>query len=91
MAQGAGVGLGKVAALGLGEVLLLDGTEGELHGVVAVLLGRLDGGHRARAGLEDRDACDGAIFLEQLGHAQLLGKNRGHDQMRISMSTPRGR
>ena len=57
VAQRAGVGLGEVALLGLGQVLLLDGAEGELDGVLAILVTRLDSGHRARAGLEDRDAC----------------------------------
>ena len=45
--------------------------------------------------LEDGYAGNRSVLLEELGHAELLGENRGHrsDQVarRISMSTPAGR
>ncbi len=87
------VGLLEVAELGFGEVLLLRQPEGELHGFVAVALGGADRRHRARAGLEHGHARDASVLLEDLGHAELLGEDRGHRQVarRISMSTPAGR
>src|SRR4051794_22932957 len=85
-------GLLEVAELGLGEVLLLGRAEGELDGLVAVALVGADARHRARAGLEHRDALDPAVLLEELGHAELLGEDRGHGQPSlISMLTPAGR
>ena len=82
-----------MAELGLGEVLLLAGTERELDGLVAGALVGAHGGHRAGPGLEHGDALDASVLEEALGHADLLGENRGHDQdaSRISMSTPAGR
>src|SRR4051812_35711217 len=86
------VGLAQVPQLGLREVLLLHRTERELHGLIAVALDRADPRHRARAGLEHRDALDIAFLGEDLGHAQLSGDDGGHCYAsRISMSTPAGR
>ena len=78
VAQRRRVGLLEVAELGLGEVLLLDGAERELDGLVAVALVRADAGDRAGAGLEHGDALDVAVLAEELGHAELLGEDRGH-------------
>src|SRR5204862_3825629 len=64
---------------------------GELHGLVAVALVRADAGHRARAGLEHGDALDGAVLEEDLGHAELLGEDRGHDMASVRPACARGR
>ena len=89
------VGLFQVAELGFGQVLLLGLPERQLDRLVAVALGRADRRHRARAGLQHGHARDAAVLLEQLGHAELLGEDRGHlvaqVARRISMSTPAGR
>jgi hypothetical protein len=44
-------------------------------------------------GFEHGDALDAAVLEEALGHAQLLGEDRGHqaNATLISMSTPAGR
>jgi hypothetical protein len=87
------VGLLQVSELGARERLLAACAERELHGLVAVPLVRADARDRARSGLEHRDALDTAVVEESLGHAELLGEDRGHDYdaSRISMSTPAGR
>ena len=41
--------------------------------------------------LEDGHALHAPVVEEQLGHAELLGEDRGHQARRISMSTPAGR
>jgi hypothetical protein len=74
------VGLAQVAELALREVLLARRAERELHRLVAVAVERADTGHRARPGLEDRDALDAPVVEEDLGHAELLGEDRGHGQ-----------
>src|SRR5512133_2635663 len=76
------IGLLEVAELGLGDVLLLDGAERELHGLVAVALERADAGHRARPRLQDGDALHAPVLQEELGHAELLGEDRGHQVTR---------
>src|SRR6201989_2789295 len=76
------VGLAQVAELGLRDVLLAHGAERELDGLVAVALERADAGDRARPGLEHRDALDGPVLEEQLGHPELLGEDRGHGSAR---------
>src|SRR3954451_12249674 len=76
--HGRRVGLAQVPELGLGEVLLLRRAEGELDGLVAVALVGADARHRAGPGLQDGDALDDAVVGEDLGHAELLGEDRGH-------------
>ena len=66
------------AELGPREVLLLGLPEGELHRLVAVAVEGADRGHGARARLEDGDALDAPVLLEELGHADLLGEDGGH-------------
>src|SRR5262249_22727095 len=66
------VRLREVAELGFGEVLLLARAVRELDGLVAVALDGADRRHRARAGLEHGHTRDGAVLLEDLGHAELL-------------------
>jgi hypothetical protein len=61
-----------VAQLALGQALLGGRAEGQLHGVVAVALAFLDGGHEAGAGLEHGHALHVPVLgIEDLGHAQL--------------------
>src|SRR5215207_7103964 len=60
VAQRRSRGLLEVPELRLGQVLLLGGTEGKLHSLVAVALLGADRGHVARAGLENGDALDAA-------------------------------
>src|SRR5918996_236911 len=57
-AQRRRVDLLEVAELGLGERLLADGAEPELHGLVSVELLGADRGHRTGAGLEHGHALD---------------------------------
>ena len=73
-----GVGLLEVAQLGLGQALLLDLAERELHGLVAVALVGADGGDEAGARLDDGDALDAAVLLEYLGHTELLSEQSSH-------------
>src|SRR6185437_14028783 len=62
----------QVAGARPGELLLLDRAERELHGGVAVGLGRAHGDDRARARLDHRDRRDlPRLGVEQLGHAEL--------------------
>ena len=91
--HGRRVGLLEMSELGLGEVLLLDQAERELHGLVAVAVQRADPGHGTRPGLQDGDALHAPVLHEELGHPELLGEDRWHRQpaRRISMSTPAGR
>src|SRR5271155_4965550 len=79
--------------LGFAQMLLARLSERELHRVVAVALLGADRGHRTGSGLEHGDARNGSVLEEQLGHAELLGEDRGHTYVarRISMSTPAGR
>src|SRR4051812_41947238 len=85
-------GLLEVAELGLRQVLLLHGAERELDSLVTVAVERADPRHRARAGLQHRHPLNPAVLAEQLGHADLLGEDRGHRQPSlISMFTPAGR
>ena len=72
VAQVAGAGLGEVAALRLGELLLADFVKAELHGVVAFLVGRLLLDDDAGAGLDNSDGDDLAGLIEDLRHADLL-------------------
>ena len=72
MAERRGVGLLQVAELALGQTLLGGLTERHLHGLVAVALVRADAGDVTRAGLDDGDALDAAIFLEDLRHPDLF-------------------
>src|SRR5439155_23011274 len=67
---------------------------GELHGLVAVALIGLDLGHRARAGLDDRDRHRARVVGEDLRHPELGPEDalrRSHvvrPYSLISMSTP---
>src|SRR3954447_24087333 len=70
--------LAQVAELRLVERLLTDGAEAELHGGVAVGVIGPDGGYGTGPGLQDGDALDAAVFLEALGHPELLGEDCGH-------------
>src|SRR3954452_24927368 len=94
VAVGRGVGLLEVPELGLGEHLLLAGSKGQLHGLIAITLLGADRRHRARPALQHRDALDPAVVEEPLRHAELLGEDGGHvgyEARRISISTPAGR
>src|SRR5438270_12671605 len=78
--------------LGAAEGLLLAAVEGQLYGLVAVALGRADGGHRARPSFQHGHPLDAAILEELLGHTELAREDGGHyEASRISMSTPAGR
>ncbi len=72
------IGLLEVAEFRLVHVLLLAQAKCQLHGFVAVAFGCANGRHRARAGLEHGHARDVPVFLEDLGHAELLCEDRGH-------------
>ena len=52
---------------------LLD--QADLHGVVAVLLGRLLLHHEAGTGLDDRHRDERAVLGEHLGHPDLLAND----------------
>src|SRR3954468_21634389 len=77
------VGLAQVAELGLREVLLADGAERELHGLVAGAVDRADAGAGARPRLEHGDALEVAVVGEDLGHAELASEDRGHRIRRV--------
>src|SRR5215217_2857129 len=83
----------EVAELRLRQRPLADRAEAELDGDVAVDLVRADRGDGTGSRLEHRHALDAAVLAEPLGHAELLGEDRGHQPKasRISMSTPAGR
>src|SRR5215210_3676276 len=95
VAQRRRVGLLEVAELRARQRLLAHGAEAELHRLIAVDVRGADAEHGAGAGLEHGDALDLAVVEEALGHAELLGEDRGHrpypKASRISMSTPAGR
>src|SRR2546430_12137509 len=63
--------------------------EGDAHGLVAVLLGGSQPEHPAGPGLEHGDRGGRAVGVEQLGHAQLLGRQALHDL--VCMLTQPGR
>src|SRR4051794_21402521 len=81
----------QVAELGLRQLALGHVAVAELHGVVAVALGRPQAGNPARARLHDRDALDGAVLHEQLRHPDLRSEQSRHQTNWIWMSTPAGR
>jgi hypothetical protein len=74
------VGLLQVTELSFGEMLLLRQAERQLHGVIAVAIGRADRRHGTRPGLQHGHTRDTPIVLEDLGHAELLGEDGGHGQ-----------
>ena len=80
----------QVAELGLRQLALGHVAVAELHGVVAVALGRPQAGNPARARLHDRDALDGAVLHEQLRHPDLRSEQSRHQTNWIWMSTPAG-
>src|SRR5579875_1014227 len=70
-----------MAAQTLADILHLGLADAELHGGVAVLLGRAHGDHLAIVDLQHRDRHVIAGFGELSGHAQLLGDESGtHDK-----------
>jgi hypothetical protein len=78
-AQRRGVGLLEVAQLALGDLLLADVAERELHGLVAVTLLGADGGDPAGTGLHDRHALDVAVLgVEDLRHTELASQQCRH-------------
>ena len=84
-----------MAELGLGQRLLLGLAERELHGLVAVALGRADRRSPTRAGLEHGDALDACRPRGRAGscRASWRGSRPSTSAVarRISMSTPAGR
>src|SRR4029079_802934 len=76
--RGRRAGLLQVPELALGELALADLVEGELDGVVAIAVGLADRGHLAWPGLDHGHRDGGAVFGEDLGHAELLADDRGH-------------
>ena len=78
MAHRRRVGLLQVTELGFAQMLLARGAESQLDRLIAVALDGADGGHGARAGLQYGHARDRSILAEDLGHAELLGEDRGH-------------
>src|SRR2546421_7778031 len=89
-AERRGVGLLEVAALGLRYPPLLHLAEPQLHGLVAVAVGCANGGHVTGARLDHGDALDAAVLSEDLRHAQLPAKQRGHlDQLDLDVDAGR--
>ena len=69
-------GLGKVAGLRLGHVLVLDELhQADLRGLVAVPGQRLQLRNHAGAGLQHRNRVHIALFVEDLRHADLFTQN----------------
>src|SRR5579883_741968 len=64
----------EVALHGPVQLRVLDRAEAELHGIVAVGVGRLDLCDHARSGLDDGDALHHAGFVEALQHAEFLAE-----------------
>src|SRR5215213_4507953 len=84
----------QVADLGLRQAEVCDRLIGELHGLVAVNVRRLDLDDRTRAGLDHRHRRDDAgLRIEDLRHAQFSAQDPLHRSAYslISMSTPAGR
>ena len=71
VALGRHAGLLEMPEQGLVQPLGLDIAEGDLRGGIAVGLHRLLLRDQAGPGLDDRAADDRAVFVEELGHAQL--------------------
>src|SRR6202012_615421 len=76
VAERRGAGLFQVAFLRPRELALLDRTEGELDGLLAVALGLADRGDFAGTGFDDGDGEQGAGHLEDLVHAELFAEDR---------------
>jgi hypothetical protein len=74
VAVGGDSGLAEVAHLAVGEAALLLRAEGDLDGVVAVLLLRLDLGHGAGARLDDGHGHEDVVPVVDLGHADFLSE-----------------
>ena len=72
MALGVDAGLLEVTCLGLGQLVLLDILEAQLHGGVAVGLDGLLLGDHAGACFHDGNRDDLAGLIEDLGHAHFL-------------------
>jgi hypothetical protein len=72
LAAGLDLGLGELAAFGLGRVLRLGKARAQLNGRVAVLLFRPDRRDGAAVQLEDGDRNMRAVCQEQTGHAHFL-------------------
>src|SRR4029078_9335856 len=64
----------------LGGALGADVAEAELHGVVAVALGRADVRHNARTDFDDGHSRDRAVLSEKLSHAALASYDQRHDR-----------
>ena len=79
MAQRLPTRSGQVAAGGLVDELFADVSETELDGGVAVGAGGFELGDAAGASLDHGDRDGPALFIEELGHAQLLPEDAdGH-------------
>src|SRR5699024_6017315 len=65
----------EVAGGGLGDLARVDLAGRDLHGVVAVLLGRTNLGDHVRRELEHRDGNELSAFVPYLGHADLLAEH----------------
>ena len=71
--------LREVTALRLRDLSVGDRLPGELHGFVAVDVGRAHGDDRARPGLDHGDRRhDAALLVEDLRHAELLAEKSAH-------------
>ena len=71
--------LAELAEARLGHLALGNRIEGELHGLVAVRVDRLDTNDRARARLDHRHRRHLArLRVEELGHAELLADDAFH-------------
>ena len=66
----------EMSDLGLGELLLGNVLEAQLHGLIAVLFSRLLLHHGAGPRLDHGDGDDAAGFIEDLGHAHFLADDR---------------
>ena len=69
---GSHVRLGEVAPQGLGEPLVADRPETDLHGFITVVFGCLPLDDHAGASLHHGDGDDVPVFVKKLGHADLF-------------------
>ena len=81
IAHGLDAGLGEVTRHGLVDARLLDLTEANLDGVVAVGGNGLDLRNDAGAGLNDRNGDDVIVLVKHLGHPDLAAED-GADHTR---------
>src|SRR5579875_1510200 len=84
-------GLAELAQPGLVQALSVDGAESEPGGPVTVTLRRAQVKHPTGASLKDRDGRHRAVWVEDLGHAQLAGQQSLRHGLQLDLDGDTGR